>query len=134
MSARKDDEPRQTAENIKELQHAVGPARFITDTVGYQIASAASALAKHIADPSVRHWMALKKILRFLAGKRDMNFRYYRACDPQDAKRQLQAWVDSDWGTMLRHATITDRHRDYSSGRCCLLPKLYAKVNRHILS
>jgi hypothetical protein len=26
-----------------------------------------------------------------------MNIRYYRASDPQDANRQLQAWVDSDW-------------------------------------
>jgi hypothetical protein len=69
MSARKDDESRLTAENIKEFHHAVGAARFITYTVGYQIACATSALAKHMADPSVRHWMALKKLLRFLAAK-----------------------------------------------------------------
>jgi hypothetical protein len=75
MSARKDDEARQTAENIKEFQHAVGAPRFITDTVAYQIVCATSALAKHVVDPSVRHWMAWKKILRFLAGKRDMNIR-----------------------------------------------------------
>jgi hypothetical protein len=73
ISARKDDDPRQTAASIKEFQHAVGAARFKTDTVGYQIACATSALAKHMADPSVRHWMALKKLLRLLAGKRDTN-------------------------------------------------------------
>jgi Reverse transcriptase (RNA-dependent DNA polymerase) len=63
MSARKDDEPRQAAEKIKEFAHAVGAARFITDTVGYQIACAKYALAKHMADSGVRHWMALKKLL-----------------------------------------------------------------------
>jgi hypothetical protein len=97
MSARKDDETRQTAENIKKFQHAVGAARFPIDTVGYQIAWATFALAKHMVDPSVRHWMALKKILRFLVGKRDMNIPYYRASDTRDANRHLQAWVDSDW-------------------------------------
>jgi hypothetical protein len=65
MSARKDDETGLTAENIKDFQHDIGAARFITDIVGYQIACATSALAKNMADPSVRHWMALKKLLRF---------------------------------------------------------------------
>jgi hypothetical protein len=58
ISARKEDEPRQTAENIKEFQHAVRAARFKTDIVGYQIACATSALVKYMAGPIVRLWKA----------------------------------------------------------------------------
>jgi hypothetical protein len=48
-------------------------------------------------DPSERHFQALKKLLRYLAGHRNLSIRYYNGDAPDDEKRQLEAWVDSNW-------------------------------------
>lgn len=97
MSARREDEAPQTPESIREFQRLIGGARYIADTVGYCIAHATSALAKHMADPSTRHWQALKHLLRYLAGHRDLGITYERAQSPPDPNATMEAWVDSDW-------------------------------------
>jgi hypothetical protein len=97
MATRRADEPRATMQENKGYHKAVGAARFITDTLGYHISYATSALPKHMDDPSERHFRALKKLLRYLAGHRNLSIRYYNGDALDDAKRQLEAWVDSDW-------------------------------------
>jgi hypothetical protein len=87
----------QCKNKIKGYQKAVRAARFITDAVGYHISYATSALAKHMDDPGGLHFQALKKLLRYLAGRRKLSIRYYNGDAPDDAKRQLEAWFDSDW-------------------------------------
>lgn len=92
LAARRDNEPQLTDTEKRRYNSAVGLLRFIVDTVVYDAAYIASHLARHLHDPAARHVIALERVARYLAGKRDSHLFYRRNGDSE-----LRAFSDSDF-------------------------------------
>lgn len=73
---------------------AVGLARFITDTVALEIFYINSQLARALSEPTQRHFAALKRLARYLAGRQNHALIYR-----QGTPMKLTAYSDSDWGS-----------------------------------
>jgi hypothetical protein len=104
MRARQPHEPPLAPAELKQYQRLLGITRYIADTVGYEIALAASELASHVVDPCERHEKALKRLIRYIGGRRDMSVTYIRQ-NGLASQPHIEAWVDSDW------AKCTDTRR-----------------------
>ena len=69
------------------IQHAVRQTRP-------HIANAVSAVSSCQQHPTKRHWIALKKVYRYLAGTPDRGLLFHGGCEPVSG-----AWCDADCGT-----------------------------------
>jgi Reverse transcriptase (RNA-dependent DNA polymerase) len=104
MRARQPHEPPLAPSELKQYQRLLGITRYIADTVGYEIALATSELASHMVDPCERHEKALKRLIRYIGGRRDMSVTY-SGQNGLASPPHIEAWVDSDW------AKCTDTRR-----------------------
>ena len=58
------------------------------------IAYAVSAVSSGQQHPTKRHWVALKKVYRYLAGTPDRGLLFHGGCEPV-----IGAWCDADFGS-----------------------------------
>lgn len=99
MTAKRTDEQPLTEEEHALYRKVVGTLRYVADTVGYEIAYTISALAAHQNSPCARHQHALHRLLRYVAGRRDMGVCYTSNAEHPSAR--FEAYVDSDWAGCL---------------------------------
>ena len=72
---------------LGKLHHAVRQTRP-------DIAYAVSAVSSGQQHPTKRHWVALKKVYRYLAGTPDRGLLFHGGCEPV-----IGAWCDADFGS-----------------------------------
>ena len=72
---------------LGKLHHAVRQTRP-------DIAYAVSAVSSGQQHPTKRHWVALKKVYRYLAGTPDRGLLFHSGCEPV-----IGAWCDADFGS-----------------------------------
>lgn len=97
MSRHQLDEDPLSAADHKRHQEALGVARFISDTVGYQIALATSELAARASDRCMRHMQVLKHLGRYLKGNPNKGVTYFKTS--RASLTHVEVWVDSDWAS-----------------------------------
>jgi hypothetical protein len=67
------------------------------------IAVAVGAVAQHMQQPGQAHWIAVKRIFRYLKGTTNVCLSY----SGHETSRILQGFVDSDWGGSLEERRST---------------------------
>ena len=65
---------------------------YLSTGTRLDIAFAVSNAARFSSNPSKQHWMAVKRIIRYLKGTRDLGILYTRS-----AEDDLIGFSDSDW-------------------------------------
>ena len=61
---------------------AVGALMYLANSTRLDIAFGVNLLARHSAEPTKRHWVGVKTILRYLNGTRDLVLFYSKNQDP----------------------------------------------------
>ena len=84
----------------KMYQAAVGSLLYLSTKTRPDIAFAVGNVARFCSEPNQLHWSAVKRILRYLKGSRDLGLLYHR----QDTPLSCVGYSDADWG-----GSLTDR-------------------------
>jgi hypothetical protein len=84
-------------------QQAVGSLMYALLCTRPDLAYPISMVSQHMANPSLEHWIAVKRIFRYLQGTLDFKL-HFRGSRPQD----LVGYCDADWAGDLedRRSTI----------------------------
>ena len=69
----------------------VGSLLYLSVCTRPDIAQAVGALARHVGKPTMRHWLALKGVLRYLAGTQDYGLVF------TGSKSSLEVYCDVDY-------------------------------------
>ena len=86
------------AENPKEVvnhrmyQAIVGSLLYLSTRTRPDIAYAVSSVARFCAEPTQQHWVAVKRILRYLKGTRNYGLSYKK-----DDESEVTGYSDADW-------------------------------------
>ncbi|XP_022883075.1 uncharacterized protein LOC111399813 [Olea europaea var. sylvestris] len=75
-----------------EYRHVVGALQYCTITRA-EIAYSVNQLCQHMYNPTTTHWIAAKRVLRYLKGTLDHGLLYTRD------SLQLTAYSDADWAS-----------------------------------
>lgn len=75
-------------------QELIGSLLYLSGATRPDIAFAVNNLSRFNAKHSEAHWIALKRVLRYLKGTIDMKLRYERT-----AMNDMIAYTDADWGS-----------------------------------
>ena len=76
-------------------QSLVGSLIYAANTTRPDIAAAVGIAGQFMSDPSIYHWKAVKRILRYLKG----TIKKGLVLGGDDQNMVLEAWVDSDWAS-----------------------------------
>ena len=74
-------------------RNAVGALLYLYVATRPDIGFAVIQVAKFVSDPRPQHWVACKRIFRYLKGTADLSITYHK-----DTEFEVNAWSDSDWG------------------------------------
>jgi hypothetical protein len=78
---------------------AVGALMYAALATRPDIAYAVTALCQFMANPAVSHWLAVKRVFRYLQGRKEYELTYGWTDGKTDGKHQpLYGYSDSDWG------------------------------------
>ena len=83
-------------------QSTIGSLLYLSTGTRPDIAFAVSNAARFSSNPSKQHWMAVKRIIRYLKGTRDLGILYMRS-----AEDDLIGFSDSDWAGDLDNSKST---------------------------
>lgn len=72
---------------------AVGSLLYAAVATRPDIAAAVGAVSRYMTNPGPKHWTAVKRIIRYLQGTKDLAICY----SPQDSP-SLNVYTDADWG------------------------------------
>ena len=78
--------------DAKLYQSGLGALMYAMLATRPDLAFAVGTLSKHAAMPGEAHWMALKRVYRYLCGTTDTRLIYSRATKPN-----ILGYVDADW-------------------------------------
>ena len=109
-----DDEERQRMANVPYRQ-IVGSLMWLASCTRPDLSQALGACARFCAYPGEEHWKALKWILRYLKGTRDLCLRYGRKVDDMPFG-PLHGNVDGSWGDDLDDRKSTTGYNFISYG------------------
>jgi hypothetical protein len=95
-----------TPYDIKQMQNIpyrslVGALMYAAISTRPDIAQSVNLLSRYMTNPGMAHWMAGKRILRYLNGSRKMGLHYDGNRQPLDKSNysvQVKAYADADWG------------------------------------
>lgn len=93
LSKRKPEEP---ACDKTDYQSAVGSLMYVMMATRPDIAYAVAHLSKFCNDPSITHWNALKRVLRYLKGTKTLGISLGGRCS---APEGLVGYTDADWAS-----------------------------------
>lgn len=96
----KDQSP-STAEDLELMQNIpyrmlVGCLLWVANWTRPDISFAVSTVSQFLANPGQAHWVAAKRVLRYLKGTSSLGIKYDSRSHVSD-RISLQAWSDSDW-------------------------------------
>ena len=89
VKARDSDKPA----NQTLYQSAVGCLLYLSTRTRPDIAYAVNNVAKYCSNPTEEHWTAVKRILRYVKGTRDLGLLY-----TNDEPKECVGYSDADWG------------------------------------
>lgn len=75
----------------KPYKELVGSLIYLANATRPDIAHIASVLSRFYSNPQKKHWIAAKRVVRYLKGTIDCNITY------EKDGREIQTYVDSDW-------------------------------------
>ena len=78
----------------EQYQHLVGTLLYLTVWTRPDLVFATHQLAKWSHDPHWKHWLAARRVLRYLKGTKDIGITYSKGLP--NANRLL-SWADADW-------------------------------------
>jgi hypothetical protein len=86
-----------TSEEIQNMRNvpyrqAVGSIMYLAVSTRPDIAKAVSAVSKYLENPGQKHWNAVKRILRYLKGTRELKLHLGGT-----SEIELKVWSDADW-------------------------------------
>ena len=73
-------------------QSAVGSLLYLSSWTRPDIAFAVNTVAKYNSNPTMEHWKAVKRILRYLKGTSEQGIKYSK-----DSKENIIGYCDADW-------------------------------------
>jgi hypothetical protein len=88
---------RSEEENMKTVpyQNAVGSLMYVMTGTRPDIAYAVGAVSAYNANPGEAHWKAVKRIIRYLKGSRDLELTY------SHGTKTIEGYADADWAGSL---------------------------------
>ncbi|KAM1925822.1 hypothetical protein ACFX13_033067 [Malus domestica] len=92
-----------TGDSVKQSEYAsiIGSLRYATDCTRPDISYAVGVLCRFTSKPSLEHWHAIERLMRYL--KRTMNFRLHYEKFPA----VLEGYSDADWNTLSDDSKAT---------------------------
>ena len=81
-------------EQLKQYQSLLGELMHLMVQTKPDLAYSVSRLAQFMSNPTEQHWAALKRILRYLQGSKDLGNCYKHA----PGNLTMSVWTDSSWG------------------------------------
>ncbi|XP_077222219.1 uncharacterized protein LOC143856067 [Tasmannia lanceolata] len=87
--------------NKKEYASIIGSLRYATDCTRPDIAYAVGILCKYTSNPSIEHWNAISRVMRYL--KRTIN----NGIHYQRFPAVLEGFSDADWNTLSEDSKAT---------------------------
>jgi hypothetical protein len=83
----------------KELyQSLVGSLNYLVQATRPDIAHAVNIVGRYASNPGPTHMMAVKRILRYLAGTSHLGLMYSAENVAPSTPLQITTWTDADWG------------------------------------
>ena len=98
------DETADAGCNLSHYGSLVGALLYAALSTRPDIAHAAGVLSRFIAHPRARHWVAAKRVLRYLAGTSHLGLEYGGASERGAAVELTPNYCDADWA-----GDVTDR-------------------------
>lgn len=94
-----------------EYQSAVGSLLYLSTRTRADIAYAVGSVARFCAEPTKQHWMAVKRIMRYLNGTLELGMLYSEA-----EKKECVGYSDADWAGDLNDRKSTSGYIFQMSG------------------
>ncbi len=91
------DDPTTKSEDMKAVpyRNAVGSIMYAMIGTRPDIAVATSTVSRFLSEPGLTHWKAVKRILRYLKGTKDLSIVYTGSLNKSIT---LEGYCDADWG------------------------------------
>src|SRR5579871_1080763 len=86
--------------NAEEYRSIVGALNYATMLTRPDIATAVGIVARYMQKPGRLHWLALKRIMKYLKGTVDYGLVFYQG-DIANDKITIEAYCDADWAGNL---------------------------------
>lgn len=83
----------ETGVDVSEYRQLVGSMLYAAMMTRPDIGFAIQALSRHLHNPGKEHWVAAKRVLRYLSGTKDLGIKY----GARDQGTRLIGYSDSDW-------------------------------------
>ena len=98
-SSTKDAAPSTGQEDMREVPYsqAVGAIMYAAMGTRPDVAYAITSLSQFLQSPARPHWVALKRVLRYLKGTQDAQLVYRRIPGSADQALTVHGYSDSDW-------------------------------------
>ena len=100
-----EDEPHLSKQDHSSYRAIVGGILYLAVCTRPDLSFAIGALARQMHAPTMRHFRMLKRVLRYIAGTRNLVLHYARVA-PLETSALLAA-VDSDWGGIIESRRST---------------------------
>ncbi|OWY97396.1 polyprotein [Phytophthora megakarya] len=78
------------------MREAIGSLLWLSNCTRPDITMPVNYLARFVASPTTAHWTAVKRVLRYLHGSRDLKLAYFRKQAPQ-REVNVAIYSDADW-------------------------------------
>ena len=92
-----------TGDSVRQTEYAsiIGSLRYATDCTRPDIAYVIGLLCRFTSRPSIEHWYAIERVMRYL--KRTINLRLHYQSFPA----VLEGYSDADWNTLSDDSKAT---------------------------
>ena len=103
LTKTEDHERESDKAQLSDYRKLIGSLRWLADATRPDISYAVGQVSRYVQDPGPDHWLAAKRILRYLKGTVEYGLCYRRSTDGL----RVQGYSDADW------AGDTDDRRSY---------------------
>ncbi|KAM7494813.1 hypothetical protein LguiB_029422 [Lonicera macranthoides] len=92
-----------TGDSVRQTEYAsiIGSLRYATDCTRPDIAYAVGVLCRFTSSPSIEHWHAIERVMRYLKRTMDLKLHY------QKFPAVLEGYSDADWNTLSEDSKAT---------------------------
>ncbi|KAM1806975.1 hypothetical protein ACFX11_030046 [Malus domestica] len=94
---------KKSGESVRQVEYAsiIGSLQYVTDCTRPDLAYAIRVLCRYTSNPSMEHWYAIERVMRYL--KRTINFGLCYGKFPA----VLEGYSDADWNTLSEDSKVT---------------------------